>query len=291
MRNGTVTDIQPMAVGDTTVFVTTDDQGNRYTSRKVVLGTGLKDLVPDTPGLQDSWSRGVYWCPWCDGYEHRDQPLGLLGPLTKLPAAVEEIETLNSDLIAFVNGTDTAEYVAALDNSADYSAWRSMLQAYNVTVENRTIASIERLQNGADVYSTADKAEYDRFVVTLDDGTQIERAAFFAAFPWTQRSDLGQTLGVELDDKGKLYANWTDGMETNVPGVYAVGDANSDGSTNVHHAMWSGKRAAVDMHGKDECPGFSLARLLILLRSENGQRRCRICNGTRRSQQERPAHQ
>jgi thioredoxin reductase len=250
MQNGTVTGIQPVAVGDGTFFVTTDAEGNQYTSRKVVLGTGLMDLIPDTPGLQENWSQGIFWCPWCDGYEHRDQPLGLLGPLVKLPDAVEEIETLNADLIAFVNGTLTDANVAALD--ASHPQWESMLQTYNVTIENRTIASFERLQDGADVFSVADKAEYDQFLVTLDDGTQVERAAFLASFPWTQRSDLGQNLGVEIDSTGKMYANWTGGMETNIPGVYAVGDANSDDSTNVPHAMWSGKRAAVNMHGK--CP-------------------------------------
>jgi thioredoxin reductase len=44
--------------------------------------------------------------------------------------------------------------------------------------------------------------------------------------------------------------NVTSGMRTSEPGVFAVGDANSDGSTNVPHAMFSGKKAAVYLHGK-----------------------------------------
>jgi thioredoxin reductase len=39
-------------------------------------------------------------------------------------------------------------------------------------------------------------------------------------------------------------------MLTNVPGIYAVGDANSGSAENVPHAMFTGKRAAMFLHGK-----------------------------------------
>ena len=47
-----------------------------------------------------------------------------------------------------------------------------------------------------------------------------------------------------------MFADWDSGMLTNVPGIYAVGDANSDEVTNVPHAIFSGKRAAVFCHGE-----------------------------------------
>jgi thioredoxin reductase len=244
MKNGTIVDIQ---FSDGSLFVSTDAAGNRYTSRKVVLGTGIKDLVPSTPGLQENWANGIFWCPWCDGYEHRDQPLGILGPIDKILGNVEEIRTLNTDIIAFVNGTLTNDNVQALDATTPY--WQKTLEAYNVKLENRTIAAIERIQNGAVVNSAVNMAEYDKFNVKLVDGTEVERGAFFTAFPSVQRSNLGQQMGVRLSGT-QLYADFLGGMRTNVVGVYAVGDANSDGSTNVPHAMWSGKRAAVDIHCK-----------------------------------------
>ncbi len=245
MKNGTVTDIQQV---NNSCFAITDADGNQYTSRKVVLATGMKDVIPSTPGIDENWARGIYWCPWCDGYEHRDQPLGLLGTLDKVPGLIREIETLNTDLIAFVNGTLTPANMAAL--TATEPDWEKLVKAYNVQIENRTITEIRRLQDGGIVKSAVDKAEYDKFMVYLDDGTAIERAAFFAGFESVQRSDLGRKLGVTLVNDKSLLANFTAGMVTNIAGVYAVGDANSDGSTNVPHAMWSGKRAAVQCHSK-----------------------------------------
>ncbi|KIV81240.1 hypothetical protein PV11_08667 [Exophiala sideris] len=242
MQNGTVTSIEQL---NSTAFLVRDSSGVQYISRKVILGTGLQDILPSTPGISENWARGIYWCPWCDGYEHRDQPLGLLGSIEKIQGLVEEVRTLNTDLIAFVNGTMTADRVSALDASSP--GWENLLTTYGVTIENGTIEDIERIQDGAVYNSQIDKAEYDKFLVHLDNGTTIERAAFFTSFPSTQRSTLGQSLGVVLVE-GKLSANMTGGMRTNVDGVYAIGDANSDGSTNIPHAMWSGKRSAVDIH-------------------------------------------
>lgn len=243
MKNGTVTDIQQV---NSSCFSATDADGNQYTSRKVVLATGLKDVLPSTPGIDENWARGIYWCPWCDGYEHRDQPLGLMGTLDKVPGLIREIETLNSDLIAFVNGTLTPANMAAL--AATEPDWEALVKTYNVQIENRTITEVQRTQDGGIVYSAADKAEYDQFTVYLDDGTAIVRAAIFTDFGSVQRSDLGRKLGVTMVQDKFLLANFTGGMATNIDGVYAVGDANSDGSTNVPHAMWSGKRAAVQCH-------------------------------------------
>ncbi|KAK5050096.1 hypothetical protein LTR84_004216 [Exophiala bonariae] len=254
MQNGTIVDIQK--INDTS-FMVTDATGKAYTSQKIVLATGIKDLVPTTPGLPENWSKGIYWCPWCDGYEHRDQPMGLLSTIDQIPGMVEEISTLNNDLIAFVNGSMTPAVLQAL--GAKQPDWEQMLATYNVQVDNRTITAIERTQDGAVVASAVDKAEYDKFIIHLDDGTAVERGVFFTSFPHTQRSGLGAALGVTIVD-GKLFSNFTTGMRTNLPGVYAVGDANSDGSTNVPHAMWSGKRAAVDIHSEFFSNAGSLRR-------------------------------
>lgn len=228
------------------------------TARSIVLATGLRDLIPNTPGLQENWGKAVYWCPWCDGHEHEDQPLGLLADLEDIPGLVREVSTLNSDVVAFVNGTDTAEGRAAAE--ADFGAgWETYLKARNVTVYNQTLASITRLRDG--VNASADPSlptypEYDLFRVDLDDGTQVERAAFFTDFPDEQASSLGQDMGVALQG-GRLAGVQAKGYLTNLPLVYAVGDNNIDNSTNVPHALYSGKRAAVYLHGKQQ-PSNSL---------------------------------
>ena len=45
----------------------------------MLLGTGLRDDVPDIPGVRERSGRDVLHCPYCHGYEVRDQPVGVLG--------------------------------------------------------------------------------------------------------------------------------------------------------------------------------------------------------------------
>lgn len=66
--NETVASIVPGG-GNVTSFTVTDGTGQNYTARKIVLGTGVVDDLPDTPGLKENFGKGIYWCPWCDGYE------------------------------------------------------------------------------------------------------------------------------------------------------------------------------------------------------------------------------
>lgn len=253
MKNGTVTKVTSLNTTNpsyTAEVKYSSGEVATVTTRSIVLATGLKDLLPSTPGLSDNWGKGIYWCPWCDGYEHADQPLGILSSLDAAPGLVREVSTLNSDVIAFVNGTDTPEVRS--ETEASFPGWETYLEVNNVTVYNQTISSITRLKSGLN--ASADPSlpsypEYDLFRIDLDDGTSVERAAFFVEFPDEQRSTLGQSMGVNLVD-GRLAGNQTNGYQTNVALVYAVGDNNIDRSTNVPHAMYSGKRAAVYLHGK-----------------------------------------
>ncbi|KAE8150119.1 hypothetical protein BDV25DRAFT_172428 [Aspergillus avenaceus] len=243
-RVSAITSIDDEAT-NTSYFRAQDADGQAYTARKLVLGTGLVDLLPDTPGLQEAWGKGVYWCPWCDGFEHRDQPFGILGTLPDVVGSVLEVSTLNKDIIAFVNGTDTPAYEAEL--SAKYPNWEAQLAAYNVRLENATIASFERLQDGGEVKDRNGTRQLDIFRVHFTNGSFVDRNAFITNYPSAQRSDLPDQLGLAMLGN-KIDATTNPGMRTSLAGVFAVGDCNSDNSTNVPHAMYSGKRAAVFAH-------------------------------------------
>ncbi|CAG8955296.1 hypothetical protein HYFRA_00011278 [Hymenoscyphus fraxineus] len=241
MKNGTITSITK----EGEIFTSTDAEGNVYTSRKIVLATGVVDVLPDTPGVKENFARGIYWCPWCDGWEHRDQPFGILGSIVDVLGAVEEVITINKDIIAFVNGTQTDANIAALNEKSP--GWDVKLAKYGVQIENRTITAIERVQDGGGINrnETTDE-EFDLFNVVLEDGQKVSRSAFITNFKTKQQSYLGLGLGVQYySEKMDVITGTT---ETAAPGVFAVGDGNSDNSTNVPHAMWTGKRAAVKIH-------------------------------------------
>lgn len=211
------------------------------------MATGMEDILPNTPGLLDAWGNGVFWCPWCDGYEHRDQPFGILGDLSNTMGSVIEMQTLNTDIIVFTNGTQTPVEEAALVDK--YPNWIEQLEAFNVTIDNRTITAFERLQNGGEHEDTVEHKEFDIFRINFTEGEPVIRNAFLTNYPSVQRSELPKDMGLTIDANEKIKVDQSS-MRTNVLGVFAVGDINNDNSTNVPHAMYSGKRAAVFVHGK-----------------------------------------
>ncbi|PVH94684.1 FAD/NAD(P)-binding domain-containing protein [Periconia macrospinosa] len=249
--NGTVTEIQPQ--NNNTFFkVLAEYPGNKsvsFTTRKVVLATGMRDILPSTTGIAENWGKGIYWCPWCDGHEHADQDLGILARLDSAVTSVREILTLNTDIILFVNGTDTPANRNITEGK--FPGWEKYLTLLNVKIENRTLASINRLRDGATPYadpSLPTHPEHDLFQVEFaDNQNPILRNAFFADFPSEQKSKVGENAGVQLYGN-KLAADGAGGLVTNVPGIFAIGDANSDNVTNVPHAFFSGKRTAVFLH-------------------------------------------
>lgn len=253
--NGTVTDIKPEAEDNyfTVSMTAFDGTVSSLTARKIILATGLRDLLPPTPGLQENFGKGIYWCPWCDGIEHADQPMGILGPFYNAVGAAAEVMTLNAETIIFANGTDTPENRARAnilftENSSEYLLKR------NIKVDNRTITRITKLRDGSANHtdpSIPTIPEHDLFRIDFDEGPSLERNVFFCTFDNEQRSFIGERIGVKLAN-GKMAVD--ENMLTSVPGIYAVGDANSDIRTNVGHALYTGKTAVVHLHSKSPMP-------------------------------------
>ncbi|KAL5877955.1 hypothetical protein ACKVWC_007097 [Pyricularia oryzae] len=248
--NGTVTKIDGNDQQNFAVTSTGFDNSTfTVRARKVVLATGLKDDLPETPGIWENWGKGMYWCPWCDGHEHADQPLGLLvAQFSDIPSSAREVMTLNPDLIGFANGTDTPD--ARAKTEAKNPKFQTYMDLHKVRVDNRTIARIVRLKDGGDPAhdpSLSTAPEYDLFSVEFTEGEPVQRAGFLLSYPEEQRSRIGPEAGVQIWGS-KLAVDQSKGYLTNVPGIYAIGDANSDNSTNVPHALYTGKRAAVFMH-------------------------------------------
>ncbi|KAJ5261829.1 hypothetical protein N7505_008696 [Penicillium chrysogenum] len=225
-------------------FLATTANGT-YTARKVILASGLKDDLPNVPGLRDAFGKGVFWCPWCDGFEHRDQPMGVLGDLSDAYDSVKELHpTLNKDIRIYANGTNNAAQLNRLNGKN--RDWQKVFDAYNVTVNAKPILNITRTQSGSDFHDSAIRKEFDKFRVYFTDGTYEERGAFITNYGTSQASNPPEQLKVGF--LGKKMDTTARGLRTTIPGVWGVGDANSDNSTNVPHAMSSGKKAAVFCH-------------------------------------------
>lgn len=81
ITEGTVTTAARDAAGGE--FTVSLGDGRALRARRLLVATGLVDELPDLPGLREQWGRGVVHCPYCHGWEIRDQAIGVLalGPL------------------------------------------------------------------------------------------------------------------------------------------------------------------------------------------------------------------
>lgn len=88
------------------VQVMTKD-GRGFRGRAVVVATGLRDELPNVPGLRALWGRGVYACPFCDGYEYRDRPIAVLATGEHSDLKAHMLRQWSGDLVLLVNGSFT----------------------------------------------------------------------------------------------------------------------------------------------------------------------------------------
>lgn len=172
------------------------------TASNVILATGVNDNPPPTPGLADHWGRGVYTCPFCDGYEHHDEPVAVVGD-PDFTAHVARMLTAVTDQVTVYGDID--------DNA------RAELRAAGIAADGRAVARV--IGDGAHVTG-----------VELADGSLHKVSAVFTAGLPSPNTELAATLGCRLDDHGFVAVDAT--HQTSIAGIWAAGDA-----TTMHHQM------------------------------------------------------
>jgi thioredoxin reductase len=187
---------------------------------KLLLATGLVDVLPDIPGLQELWGRGVFPCPYCDGWEVRSQRLAVYGRGSEGQSLCRALTGWSRDVHLFSDGPCELSV-----------AERQSLLQRDVLIHEGRIVRLE-----------ARDQRLSR--VALEDGTAIERDALFLSAPQQQQSPLAEKLGCPLR-RGVVE---TDGWEsTAVDGLYVAGDASRDVQLAIVAAA-EGARAAFDIN-------------------------------------------
>src|SRR3954462_2122793 len=87
------------------------DSGVRLTSargtdmaRTVLLATGMLDEVPDIPGFTDVWGISAHTCPYCDGFEHRDERIAVLASGARGEHLALLLRQWSDDVVLLTNG-------------------------------------------------------------------------------------------------------------------------------------------------------------------------------------------
>ncbi|WP_086565707.1 NAD(P)/FAD-dependent oxidoreductase [Streptomyces africanus] len=196
--------------------------GRTVRARRLVIATGLKDELPAVPGVAERFGRDVLHCPFCHGWEVRDQPFGVLA---SSPASVHQaliVSQWSKDVRFFL-------HTVAEEELSDQDLRR--LAAAGVDVVPGEVAELV--------------VEDDRLTgVRLGDGTTHARSVLFVAPRPVPRTGLLERLGAELHETpfGAYPVVDPTGLTT-VPGVWAAGNAIGF-AEQVVHAASGGYRAA-----------------------------------------------
>lgn len=195
--------------------------GRVLNARRVLVATGVRDELPDIPGVRERWGRDLLHCPYCHGWEVRDQPLGVLGTVPGSVQHAQLVRQWSDDVVFFAHTYDLT------------ASEHAELEARGVQVFPEEVARLV--------------VEDDRLVgVELLDGRVIARMAVFIRPSNIPHDDgLLAGLGCELDAAGYVAVDGS-GRTTN-PGVWAAGNV-VDPRAQVITAAGAGSAAAIALN-------------------------------------------
>ena len=180
-----------------TGFVVLLSDGRRMSARRLLVATGLRDELPDIPGLRERWGQDVLHCPYCHGYEVRDQQLGVLGGAPGTVHYAQLVRQWAEDVVFFAPpGSLTA-------------ADRSQLVARAIGIVEGTVTRV--LVSSGRLCG-----------VELDDGRTVRRAALFVPPRFVAHREVLAGLGCAFGDDGWVVTGAYG--QTSVPGVWVAGN-------------------------------------------------------------------
>jgi thioredoxin reductase len=197
--------------------------GSERETRWLLVTTGMRDELPLLPGLAERWGRDVIQCPYCHGYEVRDEPIGVL---STQPASVRQallVREWSADVVFF-------EHV-----HPPTAAERRQLSAQGIRI---VPGEVSELVVGADGLSG---------VRVAGEPSPVRRSALFVSPRFVPATEALVELGCETDEQGHLVVDELGA--TTVPRLWAAGNVVNP-KAQVLVAAGAGAAAAMAMHGE-----------------------------------------
>ena len=216
-------EVRAAAAGDGITLDLADGAGVH--TRRLLLATGMRYDYPDLPGLAPLWGRSVFHCPFCHGWEVRDQPLAVLAQGERAVHMATLLRGWSDDVVLLTGGP--------ADLSDDD---RARLDIAGIPIDERKVREL-------------DSAAGELHAVVFDDGARLPRSALLVAAELRQRSGLAAQVGVKLVATGPVSPEAVDVdplYRTSVPGVFAAGDVCAQ-MPQIAAAVAAGSAAAVSV--------------------------------------------
>lgn len=179
------------------------EENDIFSAKKLVFATGVLDIIPDIAGFAECWGISILHCPYCHGYEYKDQKTGVFANGEAGFDQAQFISNWTRDLVLYTNGPSTL--------TQDQT--RS-LESRNIKIEEKAIQGFEhkkgQIQN-----------------IIYKDGNKQALKALYASPEVKQHTEIPKELGCDFTDHGRIEVDIF--QKTNVEGVYAAGDNSSLG--------------------------------------------------------------
>lgn len=191
---------------------------DKFTAKKLIFATGVKDIIPKIKGFAACWGNSVIPCPYCHGYEYRNEKTGILANGDMAFEMGKTIDNWTKDLTIFTNGKSTLSEEQA-----------KRLKKHNIKIVESEIDHVAH-KNG----------QIERIV--FKDNSSEALKALYALPEFEQHCEIPQELGCELTEQNFIK---TDPFhKTTIPGIFACGD-NSGRMRSIANAVAIGGMAGV----------------------------------------------
>lgn len=194
----TVTDVQHFTQG----FIVELASGLKLHARKLLLATGIVDEIPKLDGIDELYGLSVFHCPYCDGWERRDQPLAIYGRGKEAVGFALKMKTWSKDLVLCTDGGPAL-------SPEDIQR----LQHHRIHLRDERIVRLE-----------GHEGMLERIIFA--EGEPVERRALFFYTGTRQHCDLPAKLNCQFDEKGAVTTDSNEHAE--MSGLYVAGDASQD---------------------------------------------------------------
>lgn len=210
--------------------------GEVFIGEKLVFATGIKDIMPDMEGLTECWGISVLHCPYCHGYEARNEPTGILGNGEYGFEFSVLISNWTKDLTLYTNGESALSREQSI-----------LLKKHAIIINETPIKKLEHI-NG----------QLQKII--FEDGTSVARNILYTRVPFEQNCTIPSALRCELTAEGYLKVDAF--QRTNIHGIYACGD-NTIRMRTVANAVAMGTTAGINLNREMVMERFQAKEKLI----------------------------
>ncbi len=181
----------------TECFIIATDGNEVFYAKKLILASGIKDLMPNIPGFSECWGISVIHCPYCHGYEVKGEVTGILSNGDIAFEFSKLVFNLTKDLTLFTNGQSTLT-----------KEQTEKFHQKKITINEDEIEEVQQ-ENG----------QIQKII--FKNGKQISLKALYAKIGFEQNINVNDP-GIELSEQGFIKVDMM--QKTNIPGVFACGD-------------------------------------------------------------------